>query len=103
MPRALTILFYVVIIAVAIVSLAFLLPAYHQRNQMKTRVAELEMELAERDREAAAMRQFLHDLQNNPRAVEKVAREKFGLCQEGELIFQFQDDESSAPPSPPRD
>jgi cell division protein FtsB len=99
MPRALIILFYVVTVGVAIVSLVFLLPAYHQRNEMKARVAELELELAERDRESAEMRQFLHDLQHNPRAVEKVAREKFGLCREGEVIFQFQDDD--LPPSVP--
>jgi cell division protein FtsB len=101
MQRVLTILFYVVMAVVTIISLFFLLPASHKLNQMKARVAELETELAERNREAMEMRQFLSDLQSNPQAVEKVAREKFGFCREGEAIFVFQEPDENTPKLPP--
>ena len=34
----------------------------------------------------------LHDLRVNPAAVERVAREKFGLCRKGERVVVFKDD-----------
>lgn len=101
MRRLLTILFYVVFATVAIASLTLLLPASRRLNLARERMATLETELAARNREVAEMRQFLHDLKDNPRAVEKVAREKFGLCREGETIYLYRGpaDQTPAPPA----
>lgn len=101
MSRVMMIVFYVVIAAVAIVSLVFILPASHRLNQMKSRVAQLEEELAARRREAVEMEQFLRDLRDNPRAVEKVAREKFGLCRPDEVIYLYTGPREGAPAPAP--
>jgi len=100
MQRALTILFFVGVAAVSVISLVLLLPASRRLNQARARVVELERELAERNSEVAELRQFLDDLQRNPGAVEKVAREKFGLCREGETVFLYRGPAENAPRLP---
>jgi len=54
-------------------------------------------EAAERMRaERDALAREVADLQNSPAAVEKVARVKFRLCKEGELVLYYQPAASNA-------
>jgi len=97
MKKILTLCFYIFIAAVAIISLALLLPAFHKLRKMKIRVAELETELSDRIDECHRLNKLVYDLKNNPNAVEKVAREKFSLCRPGEVIYTYETPEKPPP------
>ena len=88
-------LFAAVFFLLLLIAGAFLIyPArIRYRNQQK-HYATLR-ETAERKRaERDALAREVADLQNSPAAVEKVARVKFRLCKEGELVLYYQ-------PAPP--
>lgn len=97
MQRVLTLMLYALITALIVVSFVLLLPAYHNLEKMKVRVAELETQLARKKAEYLELRQLLYNLKHNPKAVEKVAREKFGLCKKDEIIYTYAPDEKTSP------
>ncbi|WP_234696821.1 FtsB family cell division protein [Candidatus Kryptobacter tengchongensis] len=41
------------------------------------------------EKENASLRQKIHELETNPKAVEKIAREKYGMAKEGEEVFKI--------------
>lgn len=49
----------------------------------------VDRKLADLDGECNKIKQLIRDLKENPRAVERVAREDFGWCREGEKIYNF--------------
>ncbi len=50
---------------------------------------DVDSRLVNLDGECKQIRQRINALKNNPKAVERVAREKFGWCREGEEIYSF--------------
>lgn len=96
MQRILTLILYGLISALIVISFVLLLPAYHNLEKMKTRVNELETQLARKKAEYLELRQLLYDLKHNPKAVEKVAREKFGLCKKDEIIYTYDPDKKTS-------
>ncbi|MCF7854805.1 MAG: septum formation initiator family protein [Candidatus Pacebacteria bacterium] len=67
----------------------FLLPAYKNYSETKGETRELQTTISELSLESRDLQQDIHDLQTDPRAVERVAREKFGWCQDNEKIYHF--------------
>ena len=41
--------------------------------------------------ESVVLNREVHDLEHKPAAAEKVAREKYNLCREGEIILKYED------------
>ena len=80
------VLIFVVVCGVA---LYFTFPAYITYRQTNRTVRRLEGELARQEEDARALRRELTALRTDYRAIERVAREKFGLCREGEKIYHF--------------
>jgi len=37
------------------------------------------------------LRKKIHELETNPKAIEKIAREKYGMVKEGEEIFRIKE------------
>ena len=66
-----------------------LVKSWQNLNSMKTRVAELEEELQEKNTACLELTQKIYELKNNPYAVEKVAREKFRLAGDKEVIYVY--------------
>ena len=93
-------LFAAVFFLLLVIAGAFLIyPArIRYRNQQKHYAAL--KEAAERKRaERDALAREVADLQNSPAAVEKVARVKFRLCKEGELVLYYQPSASETEPA----
>lgn len=86
------IVFFVLLTGAVIAAVIFLLPDYKKNRQMELKLAELERRLAESRRECLELKKTVHGLSQSPREVEKVAREKFGLCAEGEIIYRYETD-----------
>jgi len=82
-------------IILSCVVLYFLVPAYTRYKQTRRTVTELQESLEAQELEIQRLRQELVALRTDYRAIERVAREKFGLCREGEKIYHF-----DAPPGP---
>ena len=81
--------------AVCIGALYLLLPAYADYARTQEAVAELERSLRQQELEIQDLRRQIGDLRTDRRAVERVAREKFGMCREGEKIYHFDPVEES--------
>lgn len=78
------------LIVMACVGAYILLPPYRDYQATRTEAKRLREENAEMMRRVQEMRSETHALQTDKRAVERVAREKFGWCREGEKIYHFE-------------
>ena len=70
-----------------------LVPKYINYSKGLTDLENTEREVNLLERDVEKHRAELHDLSVNPVAVERVAREKFGLCRKGERVIIFQDED----------
>ncbi len=70
-------------------ALAMLYPLYRNLQNHRAELAEIRQEEDRKRDDVAEMRKFNAELNNSPRAAEKVAREKFGLCRDGESVLTF--------------
>ena len=84
-----SIFLYVLMGLILLFSLAFVWPAYKRHSKMKDYVAELNDEFSAKSSECIELNREVHDLERKPSAAEKVAREKYNLCREGELILKY--------------
>jgi cell division protein FtsB len=82
------------------VAIYMILPAYTDYRQTKLSLSEIEKKLAEQQRETAELRREIDDLRKDPAAIERVGREKFGLCRDGEKIYHFDAPAGLGPTSP---
>ena len=89
MGKVLTAVIYVLLVLVLIVSGILELPAYQKFKHTKQDVANLRADLDRVKGEYLTLQQEVHDLQHNASAVEKVAREKYHLCRDGEVIYIY--------------
>ena len=91
MDKLLKVCLFLLLAIVIVISFALIFPAYNNLKKMTVRVSDLEKELEKRKNECSLLRRQLYDLQNNPKAVEKVAREKYNMCAEGETVYIYED------------
>jgi len=89
MGKVLTAVIYVLLALVLVVSGILVLPAYRKYKQTKQEVFSLRADLDRVKGEYLTLQQEVHDLQHNASAVEKVAREKYHLCRDGEVIYIY--------------
>lgn len=87
-----------VLLFVAAAALIFLsyLPLIRQNERMRQEVLRLETEL---ERERALNRELMQSieaLRNDPKTVERLAREKLGLARPGETVVRFEEPATNA-------
>ena len=80
-------LFLVIGLATAVV--IFLYPLYMRYSKEIKEQHRLQKILEAKKIENAALIKERNDLQNNPKAVEKIAREIFEYCREGEVVMVY--------------
>lgn len=74
---------------VAVVALVF--PSFKRYQAMKARYYDVAEESAKAKSELTRLHQELRALEYDPKAVEKIAREKFNYCEENEIVYKFGD------------
>lgn len=84
-------LFYIIIFIVIVFSLILIWPVHRKHSIMARKVESLEKEFEAKNAQCASLNKEVKDLESNPKAVEKVAREKFNLCKEGEVILKYKE------------
>ncbi len=82
-------LLYLIIALALLAGTALLLPVYREYQKKRTELADLKHRLADKQAVSAELNREVGALQTSPDAVEKVAREKFGLCREGETVYKY--------------
>ena len=87
MGKVLTSLSYVLLVLVLIISGILVVPAYRKYKSTQQEVFSLRADLDRKKAEYLTLQQEVHDLQHNASAVEKVAREQYHLCRDGEVIY----------------
>ncbi len=80
---------YTLLVLVLIVSGILVLPAYQKYKKTEQEVFDLQADLDRVKGEYLTLQQEVHDLQHNASAVEKVAREQYHLCRDGEVIYIY--------------
>ena len=89
MKKTVQYLLYAVFIVLTFSMAVMLMKAWRNLNEMKMKVTAFQEELQEKSIECLSLKQEIYDLKNNPQAIEKVARERYKLVKDGEIIYTF--------------
>lgn len=82
------IIIFIIILAI-IAGFGLLTPPYSQISELRREISLLEKIQKEQREEIELLQKEIDALRlNNPKAVEKIAREKFGYCRPGEEVYQ---------------
>lgn len=88
--------FGLLVFTVAIVSLRILsdagLPRY---RKLRAQLEHVEQENKQLHKRIGQLTRDVHDLSQDPDAVERIARDELGLLRDGELLFQFSEDDGT--------
>ncbi len=87
--KVFSVFLYLLMGLILVFSLAFVWPVYKKYSKIRDHVATLSEELGAKSAECIELNREVHDLEHKPSAAEKVAREKYKLCREGELILKY--------------
>ncbi len=78
-----------VILGVMAWSVRMIYPAYMEYSKTRLQLCEIEKKLLEQQKENENVRVRNHKLKTDLKAIERVAREKFGWSKSGEKIYDF--------------
>lgn len=81
----LTILLFLILVF----ALTLFSPAMKRAYDVEQKLDEQKTILEKRKSARTALLREVHDLERNPAAIEKVARERFNMCKEGEIIIKY--------------
>ena len=85
-----TILGAFVVACLAIAAVLWLGPVYRENQATHEAIERLNASLDRQAREIESLNRELRALRTDYRAIERVAREKFGLCRPDEEIYHFE-------------
>jgi len=84
-----SIFLYLLLGAIFLFSVTLVWPVYKQYEETRNEVERLEEQYKRIHEERGALKQEVHDLEHNPAAVERAAREKLRYCREGEEVYIY--------------
>jgi cell division protein DivIC len=70
------------------------LPLMARQKELRAREAELRLDIQKEAEALRMLRLQQEKLQEDPRFIEKIAREKLGYAKPGETVFRFVDEEN---------
>ena len=82
---------FLLIIAALIAVAVWYLPLIKQNERMRTDILRLDGEVAVQEEIAHRRKIQIEAMRNDPRTVERYAREKLGLAKVGETVFRFEE------------
>lgn len=83
------ILFFCSMLGMMVWSVSMLYPSYTNYKHTKKDLYDLEQKILEQQKQKEGLLEKTHSLKVDPRAVERVARDKFGWSRPGEKIYDF--------------
>ena len=79
----------VLLLGAMVWSMRMIYPAYIDYTKNREQLYEIEKHLLEQQKDNEALRIQNYKLKTDPKAVERVAREKFGWSKSGEKVYDF--------------
>jgi cell division protein FtsB len=73
------------------------LPLIRENERRRREVIRLEAQIAQEEATARQTRESVETLRNDPKAVERLAREKLGYAKPGETVVRFEPPFTNAP------
>ena len=67
------------------------LPLIHQNERMRKEVLRLDGQVAREEAMAKELKTSIEALRNDPKSVERLAREKLGYAKPGETVIRFEE------------
>ena len=89
----------ILFIASTATAVTYLVPQYKVNQDLKLQNEITRLELMRNQKEIEKKRNMIQDLQDNPAAIDRVAREKWGMCKPGERVYKFTDEDEFRPSS----
>ena len=81
----------IVLLALTGVGATYLVPKYKENLQERKRLKDTQESYRQNMIKLEQGRKQIHDLKTSPKAISRVAREKFGFCKPGEKVYHFVD------------
>ncbi len=91
---AIFLLFIAGLLAVAV----WYLPLIQQNERMRKRILALDMQIQAADETGKQLRGSIDALRHDPKAVERLARERLGYARPGETVIRFDTPATNLPP-----
>jgi cell division protein FtsL len=66
------------------------LPLIQKNQRYRKEIISIDTKIAEQEKQGRQMRSAIDSLQNDPRAVERMAREKLGWARTNEMVVRFE-------------
>ena len=83
-------------IAAALGVAIWYLPVIKQNERMRKENLKLETQIKQEEETARQLKATAESLRNDPKAVERLAREKLGYAKPGETVIRFQESATNA-------
>ena len=78
----------------AIIAFRFFVPKIREQRQLQTRAEEVRQDIQKEAEQLRLLKLKQEKLQEDPRFIEKIAREDLGYAKPGETVFRFVDEEA---------
>ena len=92
---------FLIVLAVGGLVVVQYLPLIRQNEAMRKEILRLENRIQQEEEANRSLRAAIEGLRNDPRAVERVARESLWYAKPGETVVRFQEPVTNKPPTGP--
>ena len=82
---------FLLIVAVAVAVGFWYLPLIHQNERMRKEILRLETQIKQEEETSRQLRATIESLNKDPKAVERLAREKLGYAKPLETVVRFEE------------
>lgn len=89
LKRVVSIFLFVLLIVIFVFALTLFSPAMKRAHEVEQKLEEQQLVLENKKAVRIALLREVHDLERDPTAAEKVARERFGMCKDGEIVIKY--------------
>ncbi|MFN0069341.1 MAG: FtsB family cell division protein [Limisphaerales bacterium] len=85
------------VVAIFVGALIVYLPEFRARAAQEEHARELEAEIAAEQQRERDLKDHMAAVKADPKVLERLAREKFGLGRTGEMVFRFETSSTNVP------
>jgi cell division protein FtsB len=85
------VVFFLLFVAGVLVVAVWYLPLIKQNERMRKEILRLDAQLQKEKENGRQLKSAIDSLRDDPKAVERLARERMGYAKEGETVIRFED------------
>ncbi len=88
---------FLIIVAAALLVIVWYLPGTQQKERMLKVIQRQDEQIQKEQENSRQLQAGIDSLHSDPKAVERLARDKFGYAKPGETVVRFEDADTNAP------